>query len=360
MDIKIAFLTLCSVSYDEGFHRSSNGWVRSVCYEARCIGLYVDRNDCIFTLQGYEAIKNIYETERLENTKYYYDVDHDDNGNSESSIICSQGKHNDLTERLNKSILSHYGFHFIACDNSSELKHNLFEFAQKPFKDFYNKWYERERMITKQISEIDANIKQLESKMTWLEENRNSECVQNCSHQICSLINQGLIDINSWLFSKNKSLLDIAIQNEDKFLIDTIYKYERKPITKKTDPVYLQDSLLENKSWLGFFSNYVYGVLPFLGHWDNFVTALPLLSDEFILNFFSNSPQAMEYENIIISSTKIKELKKSLDDFLNSSIYYTEELAAFETSLNQIISDLEASGRKHVAECLQEVKSYYF
>lgn len=355
MDIKIAFLTSYSEINHKGLHHSSNGWVGSFSWESRCLGLYVNRNDFQLSLQGYEEICKIYKEERPEYERGS-SSDGDGSGNCCSCSGCSQGKHNNLCEQLNNSILNQYGFLFIPCDDSSELKYDLMEIGRKPFDSFYEKWHEQVRVITKQLEEIDTNIKQLESRKSWLNWNRNRKCVQNSSEQICSLINQGLVDINNW---KHGSLLDSAIDNEDKMLIDTIYKKEKRPNTIVHHAIELQDCLLENKSWIGFFSDLVYGGILFLEHWEYFAAALPLLPDNVILNIFSKVQRDMNYEGIQIPSDKVRKIIKKLDRFLDID-YFTDEIKLFKDTIDKAISEMESSGRDTTANCIQNFVDYYF
>ena len=355
MDIKIAFLTSYSEINHKGLHHSSNGWVGSFSWESRCLGLYVNRNDFQLSLQGYEEICKIYKEERPEYERGS-SSDGDGSGNCCSCSGCSQGKHNNLCEQLNNSILNQYGFLFIPCDDSSELKYDLMEIGRKPFDSFYEKWHEQVRVITKQLEEIDTNIKQLESRKSWLNWNRNRKCVQNSSEQICSLINQGLVDINNW---KHGSLLDCAIDNGDTELIDTIYLKEKKPITISHHQIELKDCLLEHKSWIGFFSDLVYGGIWFLEHWSYFAAALPLLPDKIILNIFSKNHQDINYKGILIPSDKIAKITKELDKFLDIDCF-TEEGEAFKDSIDKAIAEMVDSGRKETSDIVQQfVDSYY-
>jgi len=355
MDIEIAFLTMYSETNHKGLHRSSNGWVGSSSWESCCLGLYINRNDFQLSLQGYEVIRKIYDEERPDN-KRGSSSDGDGSGNSSSSSGCSQGKHNNLCERLNNSILRQYGLHFVPCKELSELKYNLIEIWRKPFETFYEKWYEQGRVITNQIEEINTNIKQLESKKSWLNWNRNRKCVQNSSEQICSLINKGLIDINNW---SNGSLLDCAIDNGDRLLIDTIYKKEKKPVTVLHHAIELQDCLLENKSWIGFFSDFVYGGVFFLEHWEYFAAALPLLPDNVILNIFSRDQQDMNYEGIHIPSDKIRKITKELDSFLDVE-YSTDKIELFKDAIDEAILEMESSGKYSAVNCIRNFVDYYF
>lgn len=355
MDIKIAFLTSYSETNHKGLHRSSNGWVGSYSWEYHCYGLYVDRNDFQLSLEGYEVIRKIYKDECPDYGRGS-SSDGDGSGSTIEDSGCTQGKHNNLTEQLNNSLLSQYGFRFIACNNPSELKYNLLEFAQKPFEHFYEKWYEQGRLITKEIEEIDANIKQLESKKSWLKWNRDRKCVQNCSDQICALINKGLIDINNWSYG---SLLDCAIDNGDKILIDAIYRNEKSPNTALHNAIELQDCLLENKSWIGFFSDLIYGGILFLEHWEYLASALPLLPDDIILNIFSENQKDMIYEGVLIPSNKINLITKGLDCFLDVQ-NLTEEIETFKDVIDKTIVELRISGRNDVSMCIQKYIDGYF
>lgn len=355
-DIKIAFLTFHTETNHKGLHHSSNGWVGSSSWEFSCLGLYVNRNDFQLSLQAYELIRKIYNEEHPEYKRGGSSSDGDGSGSSYTSYGCYQGKHNNLCEQLNNTLLSQYGLHFIPCNEPSELKYNLMEIVKKPFETFYEKWYEQVRVIANQIKEIDANIKQLESKKSWLNWNRNRKCVQNCSEQICSLINQGLIDINNW---EHGSLLDCAIDNEDKILIDTIYKNEKKPVTVHHHAIELQDCLLENKSWIGFFSDFVYGKLFFLKHWEYFAAALPLLPDEVLLNIFSKDKHDMNYEGIQITSDKISKITNKLENFLDFE-YYTNEIKLFKDAIDKTITEMESSKRYPAANCIRNFVDVYF